>query len=149
MPLRFRNIDADPTDPVELWGVEGMLTALERGTIEHWRRMTEAARFPRSRAAEELEEALELADRPLAVWWVRERLRQLRQTPAEVVAERIRLRLMESGMSRADFASSIGTSPSRLSTYLSAKVTPSAAVLVRAEDESRRAVRESVLAATS
>ncbi|MGH3800441.1 MAG: helix-turn-helix domain-containing protein, partial [Pseudonocardiaceae bacterium] len=36
-----------------------------------------------------------------------------------------------SGMARAEFASAIGTSVSRLSTYLSGKVTPSAALLVR------------------
>ncbi|MGH3899287.1 MAG: helix-turn-helix domain-containing protein [Pseudonocardiaceae bacterium] len=35
------------------------------------------------------------------------------------------------GMARAEFASTIGTSVSRLSTYLSGKVTPSVALLVR------------------
>jgi transcriptional regulator with XRE-family HTH domain len=39
----------------------------------------------------------------------------------------------ESGLSRVDFAAASGTSPSRLSTYLNAKVTPSAALLVRFE----------------
>jgi transcriptional regulator with XRE-family HTH domain len=37
----------------------------------------------------------------------------------------------ESRLSRAEFASRIGTSPSRLSTYVTGKVTPSAALLVR------------------
>lgn len=36
-----------------------------------------------------------------------------------------------SGLSRAEFASRIGTSASRLSTYATGKVTPSAALLVR------------------
>ena len=48
---------------------------------------------------------------------------------AAVAAEVTRL-LAASGMARADFASAIGTSASRLSTYLSGKVTPSAALLV-------------------
>jgi transcriptional regulator with XRE-family HTH domain len=36
-----------------------------------------------------------------------------------------------SGLSRAEFAARIGTSPSRLSTYATGKVVPSAAMLVR------------------
>jgi transcriptional regulator with XRE-family HTH domain len=47
-----------------------------------------------------------------------------------VAAEITRL-LADSGMTRAEFASALGTSTSRLSTYLSGKVTPSAALLVR------------------
>lgn len=37
----------------------------------------------------------------------------------------------ESGLSRAEFASRVGTSASRLSTYVSGRVTPSAALLLR------------------
>ncbi|MDN5748643.1 MAG: helix-turn-helix domain-containing protein [Pseudonocardia sp.] len=36
-----------------------------------------------------------------------------------------------SGRTRADFARSVGTSASRLSTYVNGSVTPSAAMLVR------------------
>ena len=48
----------------------------------------------------------------------------------EVAAE-IRALLERSGLSRAAFAERIGTSVPRLSTYLSGKVTPSAALVVR------------------
>ena len=48
----------------------------------------------------------------------------------EVAAEIGRL-VGRSGLSRQAFASRIGTSASRLSTYLSGKVTPSAALMVR------------------
>lgn len=41
--------------------------------------------------------------------------------------------LERSGLTRAAFAALVGTSASRLSTYLNAKVTPSAAMLVRIE----------------
>jgi hypothetical protein len=34
--LKFRNIDASPSDPVEQWGVEGILCAFERGSIDDW-----------------------------------------------------------------------------------------------------------------
>ena len=42
MPLRFRNIDATPEDPVELWGFEGMLAAIDRGYAADWRKLVTA-----------------------------------------------------------------------------------------------------------
>jgi ribosome-binding protein aMBF1 (putative translation factor) len=49
---------------------------------------------------------------------------------ADVAAE-IRQAIARSGLSRAEFASRIGTSASRLSTYASGKVTPSATLMLR------------------
>lgn len=49
------------------------------------------------------------------------------------VAARVRAAVERSGLTDGQFASLVGTSASRLSTYLSAKVTPSAAMLVRIE----------------
>ena len=40
--LRFRNIDASPDDPVETWPFEGILAAVERGTLPDWRRLASA-----------------------------------------------------------------------------------------------------------
>lgn len=40
--LRFRNLDVTPSDPVCRWGVEGLLTAIDRGTIVDWARIAEA-----------------------------------------------------------------------------------------------------------
>ena len=37
--LKFRNIDIDPDDPVEKWGVEGILCAFERGFVGDWRKI--------------------------------------------------------------------------------------------------------------
>jgi DNA-binding transcriptional regulator YiaG len=48
-----------------------------------------------------------------------------------VVATEIQRLIEKSGLSRAAFASHIGTSTSRLSTYATGKVVPSAALLVR------------------
>jgi hypothetical protein len=42
--LRFRNIDASPDDPVETWPFEGILAAVERGTLPDWRRLASAIR---------------------------------------------------------------------------------------------------------
>jgi DNA-binding transcriptional regulator YiaG len=49
----------------------------------------------------------------------------------EAVAAEIDAIVRESNLSRAEFASRIGTSTSRLSTYVTGKVTPSAALVVR------------------
>lgn len=61
------------------------------------------------------------------------------------VAAEIQRLIEESGLTRRAFASQIGTSTSRLSTYATAKVVPSAALLVRmrsvAEAESSSAPR--------
>ena len=35
----FRNIDVSPDAPVEEWGFEGMLCALERGDVADWQRL--------------------------------------------------------------------------------------------------------------
>jgi transcriptional regulator with XRE-family HTH domain len=49
---------------------------------------------------------------------------------AEVATE-VRNLVSASGLSRQDFAARLGTSRSRLSTYMSGKVVPSAALVVR------------------
>ena len=55
----------------------------------------------------------------------------------QTVATEVDALVRASGLSRAEFASRIGTSPSRLSTYVTGKVTPSAALLVRMRRISR------------
>ena len=42
--LKFRNITAAVEDPVETWPFEGILAAVERGTLPNWRRLAEAIR---------------------------------------------------------------------------------------------------------
>jgi DNA-binding transcriptional regulator YiaG len=49
----------------------------------------------------------------------------------KAVAAEVDQLVRASGLSRVEFASRIGTSASRLSTYVTGKVTPSAAMLVR------------------
>ncbi|MGH3784498.1 MAG: helix-turn-helix domain-containing protein [Pseudonocardiaceae bacterium] len=136
MSLVFRNIDVSPEDPVEVWPTEAVLAALERGGLGHWRRLTAAINEdPWGPVARRVEEALEVS-RPYGVGVVMAdvlaaaRRRAERAERSAVAAEITRL-LAASGMARAEFASAIGTSVSRLSTYLSGKVTPSAALLVR------------------
>jgi hypothetical protein len=42
--LKFRNVDASPDDPVETWPFEGILAAVERGTLPDWDRLATAIR---------------------------------------------------------------------------------------------------------
>jgi hypothetical protein len=37
--LRFRNLDVSPDEPVEDWPFEGILAAIERGTLPDWIRL--------------------------------------------------------------------------------------------------------------
>ncbi len=49
----------------------------------------------------------------------------------EQVAREVRALISSSGLTAAEFAARLGTSASRLSTYSSGKVSPSAALMVR------------------
>jgi len=37
--LAFRNVNADPADPVESWPYEGLVAAMERGGFRDWQRV--------------------------------------------------------------------------------------------------------------
>ena len=54
---------------------------------------------------------------------------------------RVRAAVERAGVTKAEFASAVGTSASRLSTYLSGKVIPSAALLMRIERTANSNVR--------
>ncbi len=56
----------------------------------------------------------------------------------QAVAAEVAQLVTKSGLTRAEFASRIGTSPPRLSTYVTGKVTPSAALLVRMRNIAER-----------
>ena len=134
--LKFRNIDASPDDPVETWPFEGILAAVERGTLPDWRRLAAAIRAdPWGPVAQQVLEAIGLA-RPYGTTellaGVVERARKLAaDSERQDVASEVRNLVGRSGLSKQDFAERIGTSRSRLSTYMSGKVMPSAALMVR------------------
>lgn len=134
--LAFRNVDALPADPVSAWPLEAIQTALERGGLADWRRLAAAIQAePWGPVARRVEEVLTYS-RPYGVAAAFERAIDRSRAAAEVaereaVAVEIRKLVDQSGLSQADFASRIGTSASRLSTYVSGKVTPSAALLLR------------------
>ncbi len=134
--LKFRNLTASPDDPVETWPFEGILAAVERGTLPDWRRIADVIQGdPWGPVAQQVLEAVRLA-RPYGtaelLEGVVDRARKLAADSerGEVAAE-VRRLVSDSGLSQRDFADRIGTSRSRLSTYMSGKVTPSAALMVR------------------
>ncbi len=136
--LEFRNLDLEPTAPVEEWPTEGVIAALERGQLPDWRRLAEAVRGdPWGPVARRLEDALKVT-RPYGVAPLLEgALSTAREAAAaaerDEVARRVRHYLRASRLDRRAFAEAIGTSTSRLSTYLNGKVAPSSTLLVRME----------------
>lgn len=134
--LTFRNIKISPDDPVAEWPTEAIQTALERGSLSHWRRLGAAIHAqPWGPIARKVEEVLTYS-RPYGVSKVMERLLSRSREEAEAaeraaVAAEVKRLIAASGLTRREFASRIGTSTSRLSTYATGKVTPSATLLLR------------------
>ncbi|MDR1999678.1 MAG: helix-turn-helix domain-containing protein [Frankiaceae bacterium] len=134
MALRFRNLTVTPDDPVSEWGAEGILTALERGGAQHWGRIAAAvAADPGGETARAFEEAASMAESPGAVAAVRAAAAYLGAGPRERTVRRIRDACLATELTQAQIAARLGTSASRLSTYLSGAVIPSAEFLTRLE----------------
>lgn len=134
--LTFRNLDVSPDQPVSEWPLEAIQTALERGSLSDWRRLASEIRDqPWGPVARDVEEVLTYS-RPYGVAPLMERVIAAARDAAEAaerqaVAKEVAQLILDSGLSRAEFASRIGTSASRLSTYVTGRVTPSGALLVR------------------
>lgn len=134
--LQFRNVDVSPDDPVSSWPNEAIQTALERGGLSDWRRLAAEVRAePWGPVARRIEEVLGYS-RPYGIAEGMERVIARARARAEAaerhqVAQEVKSLIDGSGLTRAVFASRIGTSTSRLSTYSTGRVTPSAALLLR------------------
>ncbi|MBO0810063.1 MAG: helix-turn-helix transcriptional regulator, partial [Actinobacteria bacterium] len=136
MALAFRNLTITPSAPVSQWPTEALQTALERGDLADWHRIVaEMAADPWGKTARRVEEVLSHS-RPYGVAEAMETaLSRARERAGAgeraAVAAEIREAVKLSGLSRSEFASRIGTSASRLSTYVAGKVTPSATLMLR------------------
>lgn len=138
MPVVFRNVEASPDDDVRTWPYEALVTVIDRGLVGDWQPVfAEIRRSPWGPVARRVERCLSYREPDgvgtlfaLAI----ERARSDADRSAkEEVATRVRAAVDRSGLTNAEFAELVGTSASRLSTYLNGKVTPSAALLVRIE----------------
>lgn len=140
--LAFRNVESSPQDPVDSWPAEAIQTALERGGLSNWQRLAAAVRGdPWGPVSRIIEEVLEHS-RPFGVADVMERViararRAVEDEERQAVAREVRRLIGRSSLSRAEFASRMGTSASRLSTYATGKVVPSAALMLRMKRVSR------------
>lgn len=140
--LRFRNVDASPSDDVTTWPFEALATAIDRGLVADWQPVfAEIRRAPWGTVARRVERHLGYRDPDgtsaifrLAIQRARHHAEQAERGD---VATRVRRSIERSGLTNAEFARNIGTSASRLSTYATGKVVPSAAMLVRIEHVAR------------
>lgn len=138
MPLAFRNVDASPTDDVRTWPYEALVTAIDRGLVPDWQPIfAEIRRSPWGPVARRVERYLSYREPDgvgtlFSLALARARFDADRADRDEV-ASRVRAAVDRSGLTNSRFADLVGTSASRLSTYVSGKVTPSAAMLVRIE----------------
>jgi hypothetical protein len=140
MPVVFRNVDAKWEDPVDTWPYEALVTTLERGLVSDWQPvLKEVQAHPWGKTARRMENYLSYQEpRGLNVFFAAalERCRENAEaSEVEEVARRVRDAIERSGVTAAYFAQSIGTSASRLSTYATGKVVPSATMLVRIESQ--------------
>jgi DNA-binding transcriptional regulator YiaG len=134
--LKFRNLTASPADPVETWPFEGIIAAVERGALPDWRRLARVIRAdPWGSVAQQVLEAIHLSHPYGTAELLEGVIDSARQMAAgserEEVASEVKRLVSCSGLSRQEFAERIGTSRSRLSTYMSGSVMPSAALMVR------------------
>ena len=138
MPVTFRNVEASPDDDVRTWPYEALVTVVDRGLVGDWQPVfAEIRRSPWGPVVRRIERYLSYREPDgvgtlFALAIERARDDADRAAKAEVAA-RVRAAVNRSGLTNADFAELVGTSASRLSTYLNGKVTPSAALLVRIE----------------
>lgn len=142
--LTFRNVEVAPGDPVSAWPTEAIQTTLERGGLSDWQQLARAiSARPWGAVARRVEEVLRYS-RPYGVSELMERVIdrariETERAERDAVAQEVSHLVERSGLSRVDFASRIGTSSSRLSTYATGKVTPSAALMVRMRAEAEAA----------
>lgn len=130
--LRFRNIDVSESDPVDAWGFEGILTAVDRGGLQQWHRIGTAVREqPWGKVAAELEEALQVAEDSGAAALMQRALEDARKSDKQLFGEKFTILLQEAEMTQAEAAAFLGTSRTRVNSYCNGVVTPSAIVVER------------------
>jgi len=119
-----------------------LVTVIDRGLVSDWKLIfVELRQSPLGNVARRVEQYLSYREPDgvstlFALATERARIEAENADRAEV-ATRVHDSAFASGLTNRDFSRLVGTSASRLSTYLSGKVTPSAAMLVRIERSAR------------
>ncbi|MBM7520321.1 helix-turn-helix domain-containing protein [Nocardioides nitrophenolicus] len=136
---------ADPEPPV-LTTVEDVLAVFRDGGVPAWRALVAASRAePWSGVSEEHLKLLDPVAHAAEVSCLRAVSEMIRRIVEDeeraAIAAHIRNAIAETGLTQREFASLVGTSSSRLSTYVTGTVTPSAAMLLRINRAARRVRR--------
>jgi transcriptional regulator with XRE-family HTH domain len=139
--LLHEGVDLDLYLPVIRTEAE-LLGVVDGGSVLEWRHhLAMIAASPWSPYPRHLVDLAGQADRP-EVAEVVDRFTEVcrehnKEREREQVAEEVRKLVSESGVTQRQFAYWVGTSPSRLSTYVSGRVTPSASLMLRMARTSR------------
>ncbi|HEY5044593.1 MAG TPA: helix-turn-helix transcriptional regulator [Solirubrobacteraceae bacterium] len=136
MTMHFRNLDFNPTAPVDQWPAEAIETVIDRGSLLDWRQLAGAIRLhpwgPAARTAETVAGWGEhYGVDTLMISVIRHAREDVALKGRAEYAARIRAWRTHSGMTLRQFARAAGTSASRLSDYENAKVAPTTDVLAR------------------
>lgn len=147
MAVAFRNVQVAGDDP-EHWPYEAIVTIVERGSITDWAMLRASIeREPWGHVARQVERYLTYSQpwgvAPLLQRTI-DRLRQRTEADERAsVTQEIARCVKEAGLPLEEFARRMGTSRSRLSTYRSGQVVPSATLMVRMRSVARRAATHS------
>jgi DNA-binding transcriptional regulator YiaG len=136
MSVRFRNLDFDPTAPMDLWPAEAIETVIDRGSLSDWRSLADAIRRnPWGPAARTAETVISWNEHygvdALMSNVIRHAREDLTLRGRIEYAAQIRSWRAQTGMTLRQFARAAGTSAPRLSDYENAKVAPTTDVLGR------------------
>lgn len=139
--LVFADIDSS-REASSIRSVDDLHDAVDHGSLAEWRGLLGVlVRCPWGPDATGLVAIAGRSERPhvmVEMMAVVARCRECyKDREREQVANEIRNLVASSGLSQREFAARIGTSPSRLSSYVSGTVTPSAAVVVRIQRVAR------------
>lgn len=131
-----RNVDVDLDDDAATWPFEALVSVLDRGLVADWQPIIRALRAqPWGPFALRVLDAAALADDERIAALFDAIIASIRvefeRAERDEVAATIRDAVRASGLTQAAFAARIGTSGSRLNTYCTGQVMPSAAMLVR------------------
>lgn len=133
---KFRNLNFDPSSPVEDWPVDALETVMDRGSLSDWRRLAVAIRGDPwgsvARNVAELAGSGEHYGVDALMLNVIDRAREQVDLDGRAqYAAQIRSWRERTGMTLREFARAAGTSAPRLSDYEHAKVAPTTDVLGR------------------
>ncbi|TNM37394.1 helix-turn-helix domain-containing protein [Nocardioides albidus] len=135
-------IESVPEPATPLASVRELIEVATHGTVDEWRsHLSAVAASPWGADGDHLLRLARRSESPalhVAMEEVVTLCRELRRLHERTqVARHIRQCVARSGVSQREFATWVGTSPSRLSTYASGRVVPSATMLLRIRRASR------------